>query len=45
LESRVGIFISGTISLQNLLYMDKTNGSHNSAATPPSLSLSLSLLI
>jgi hypothetical protein len=25
--------------------MDKTNGSHNSAATPPSLSLSLSLCL
>lgn len=32
MQSRVGIFISGTIGLQNLLYMDKTNGSNYSAA-------------
>ena len=47
LWSRVGIFISGTIGLQNLLYIDKTNGSDYSVAchadaTPLSLSLSLS---
>ena len=44
LWSRVGIFISGTIGLQNLLYIDKTNGSDYSVAchadaTPLSLSL------
>ena len=33
LWSRVGIFISGTIGLQNLLYIDKTNGSDYNAAT------------
>lgn len=42
LKSRVGIFISGTIGLQNLLYMNKTNGSDYSAANPFSLFLSLS---
>jgi len=46
-RSRVGIFISGTIELQNLLYMDKTNGSDYSVAChwPLSLSLSLSLSV
>lgn len=46
LWSRVGIFISGTMGLQNLLYIDKTNGSDYSVAchadaTPLSLCLLL----
>lgn len=43
--SRVGIFISGTIGLQNLLYMDKTHGSDCSAATSLSLPCASDLLV